>query len=202
MPYQEKTIRSIERQQKIKETLYLLLLQKREEANINLAITNPSIKIVDEAIAIPTPLSPKRSLFYLIAFVLGLVIPFGLIFVYYLFDTKIHRKEDIERELNGVTILADIPFIEEKSKIVVKNSHSVLSEAFRILVANLNYVLPQKTTAEGIAIFVSSSVKGEGKTFFASNLALSLAALAAATAALECVSTSVADIILEAASIK
>lgn len=177
LPYQEKTIRSIERQQKIKETLYLLLLQKREEASINLAITNPSIKIVDEAIAIPTPLSPKRSLFYLIAFVLGLVVPFGLIFVYYLFDTKIHRKEDIERELNGVPILADIPFIEEKSKIVVKNSHSVLSEAFRILVANLNYVLPQKTSAEGIAIFVSSSVKGEGKTFVASNLALSLAAL-------------------------
>lgn len=177
LPYQEKTIRAIERQQKIKETLYLLLLQKREEASINLAIVNPSIKIVDEAIANKMPLSPKRGVVYLLAFSLGLLVPFGILFVYYLFDTKIHRKEDIERELNGVPILADIPFIDEKSKIVVKNSHSVLSEAFRILVANLNYVLPQKTTAEGIAIFVSSSVKGEGKTFVASNLALSLAAL-------------------------
>lgn len=177
VPYQEKTIRAIEREQKIKETLYLLLLQKREEASINLAIVNPSIKIVDDAIANTIPLSPKRGVTFLIAFSLGLLIPFGILFVYYLFDTKIHRKEDIENILEGIPVVAEIPFIEEKSKIVQKNSHTVLSESFRILVANLNFILPSRNSDEGISIYISSTVKGEGKTFVATNLALSLAAL-------------------------
>jgi capsular exopolysaccharide synthesis family protein len=175
LPYQEKTIRSIERQQKIKETLYLLLLQKREEASINLAITNPSIKIVDEAIANTTPLSPKRSVAYLLAFSLGLLIPFSLIFVYYLFDNKIHRKETIEAALDGFPLLAEIPFIEDSSKMLHKNDRSVLSEAFRILVANLNYILSKNV--KNHVIFVTSTIKGEGKTFVASNLALTLSSL-------------------------
>ena len=176
LPYQEKIIRSIERQQKIKETLYLLLLQKREEASINLAITNPSIKIVDDAIANTTPLSPKRSVTYLLAFVLGLLIPFAIIFVYYLFDTKIHIKKTIEAGLDSIPVLSEIPFIEDKVKTVQKNDRSVLSEAFRILVANLNFVIPFDLKNTPV-IFVSSTVKGEGKTFVASNLALTLASL-------------------------
>lgn len=176
IPYQEKTIRAIERQQKIKETLYLLLLQKREEASINLAIVNPSIKIVDEAIADKNPLSPKRSVAFLLAFSLGLLVPFGILFVYYLFDTKIHTKEMIQRGLPTLPIVAEIPFIEEASKIVHKNDHTVLSESFRILVANLDFVLPVQLTKSPI-IYTASTIKGEGKTFVATNLALSLAAL-------------------------
>ncbi|UGS20575.1 GumC family protein [Flavobacterium cyclinae] len=176
IPYQEKTIRAIERQQKIKETLYLLLLQKREEASINLAIVNPSIKIVDEAIADKNPLSPKRGVAFLLAFSLGLLIPFGILFVYYLFDTKIHTKEMIQRGLPTVPILAEIPFIESNSKIVHKNEHTVLSESFRILVANLDFVFPVQLTKSPI-IYTASTIKGEGKTFVATNLALSLAAL-------------------------
>jgi capsular exopolysaccharide synthesis family protein len=176
LPYQEKTIRSIERQQKIKETLYLLLLQKREEASINLAITNPSIKIVDEAIANSTPHSPKRALSYLIAIILGFFVPFGLIYVYYLFDTRIHTRKMIEDELDDIPVIAEIPFIEEETKIVKKNDHSVLSEAFRILVANLNFIIPMNSKSAP-AIFVSSTIKGEGKTFIATNLALTLASL-------------------------
>jgi capsular exopolysaccharide synthesis family protein len=175
-PYQEKTIRSIERQQKIKETLYLLLLQKREEASINLAITNPSIKIVDEAIENSTPHSPKRALSYLIAIILGFFVPFGLIYVYYLFDTRIHTRKMIEDELDDIPVIAEIPFIEETSKIVRKNDHSVLSEAFRILVANLDFII-DKNDKSAPAIFVSSTIKGEGKTFIATNLALTLASL-------------------------
>ncbi|WP_291106524.1 GumC family protein [Flavobacterium sp. UBA6195] len=176
LPYQEKMIRSIERQQKIKETLYLLLLQKREEASINLAIVNPSIKIVDEAIADKNPLSPKRRVAFLLAFSLGLLVPFGILFVYYLFDTKIHTKEMIQHGLPTVPIVAEIPFIEEASKIVHKNEHTVLSESFRILVANLDFVLPVQLTKSPI-IYTASTIKGEGKTFVATNLALSLAAL-------------------------
>lgn len=176
LPYQEKTIRSIERQQKIKETLYLLLLQKREEASINLAITNPSIKIIDESISNSTPHSPKRAIYYLIAVILGFFVPFGIIFIYYLFDTRIHTRKVIEDELDDIPIIAEIPFIEETSKIVRKNDHSVLSEAFRILVANLDFII-DKNDKSAPAIFVSSTIKGEGKTFIATNLALTLASL-------------------------
>jgi len=176
LPYQEKTIRSIERQQKIKETLYLLLLQKREEASINLAITNPSIKIVDEAISESNPHSPKRALFYLIATFLGLSIPLALIFLYYLFDSRIHTRKMIEHVLDDIPIITEIPFIEEQSKIVKKNDHSVLSEAFRILVANLNFIIPMDSKIAPV-IFVSSTIKGEGKTFVATNLALTIASL-------------------------
>lgn len=176
LPYQEKTIRSIERQQKIKETLYLLLLQKREEASINLAITNPSIKIVDEAIANSTPHSPKRAVLYLIAFFLGIFVPFGFIYVYYLFDSRIHTRKMIEDILDDIPVISEIPFIEEEIKIVKKNDHSVLSEAFRILVANLNFIIPMNSKTAPV-IFVSSTIKGEGKTFIATNLALTLASL-------------------------
>ena len=176
LPYQEKTIRAIERQQKIKETLYLLLLQKREEASINLAITNPSIKIVDEAFANKTPLSPKRGVVYLLAFSIGLMLPFLIIFTYYLFDTKIHKKETIELGLDGISVLSEIPWIDDYNKVVKKNDRSILSESFRILVANLNYVLPVHYTITP-TIFVTSTIKGEGKTFVASNLALTLSSL-------------------------
>ena len=176
VPYQEKEIRSIERQQKIKETLYLLLLQKREEASINLAITNPSIKIVDPATASNTPLSPKRSVILLGAFVLGISIPFGIIFICYLFDTKIHRKETIEAELEDITVLSEIPCIVKDAVIINKNDRSTLSEAFRILVSNLNFIVPPKGKSNPI-IFITSTVKGEGKTFVAANLALTLSSL-------------------------
>lgn len=176
LPYQEKTIRAIERQQKIKETLYLLLLQKREEASINLAIINPSIKIVDEAMANKTPLSPKRGVVYLLGFSIGLFVPFLVLFIYYLFDTKIHKKETIEIGLDGISVLSEIPWIDDSSRIVKKNDRSILSESFRILVANLNYVLPLNRTTSPL-IFVTSTIKGEGKTFVASNLALTLSSL-------------------------
>lgn len=176
LPFQEKTIRAIERQQKIKETLYLLLLQKREEASINLAIVNPSIKIVDPALENRTPLSPKRGMTYLLALSLGLLIPFGLLFVYYLFDTKIHTRENIESQLDGISIIAEVPNIPEGEKFVKANDRSVLSEAFRILIANLNFVLSPELKDTPI-IFVASSIKGEGKTFTSNNLALTMASL-------------------------
>lgn len=176
LPFQEKTIRAIERQQKIKETLYLLLLQKREEASINLAIVNPSIKIVDPALENKTPLSPKRSVTFTLALALGFLIPFGLLFVYYLFDTKIHTRENIESQLDGISIIAEVPNIPEGEKFVKANDRSVLSEAFRILIANLNFVLSPELKDTPI-IFVASSIKGEGKTFTSNNLALTMASL-------------------------
>jgi capsular exopolysaccharide synthesis family protein len=82
----------------------------------------------------------------------------------------------IEHVLDDIPIITEIPFIEEQSKIVKKNDHSVLSEAFRILVANLNFIIPMDSKIAPV-IFVSSTIKGEGKTFVATNLALTIASL-------------------------
>ncbi|HUH28775.1 GumC family protein, partial [Gelidibacter sp.] len=97
IPEKEKLLRAIDRQQHIKESLYLLLLQKREEAAINLAITEPSIKVVEYALTGSTPISPKSRVVYLGALVGGLLIPFGILYLIFLLDSKIHSKEDVTK---------------------------------------------------------------------------------------------------------
>ena len=97
LPQKEKLLRSIERQQQIKETLYLFLLQKREEASINLAVTEPTVKIVEYALTGRLPIAPKTKIVYLGALVIGLLIPFGVVYLIYLLDTKVHTKEDLQK---------------------------------------------------------------------------------------------------------
>jgi capsular exopolysaccharide synthesis family protein len=177
VPGKEKTIRSIERQQNIKETLYVLLLQKREEAAINLAITSPSIKIIDFAIVKNAPISPKRQMIYLVAFMLGLLVPIGIIFVYYLFDTKVHTKADVVALVPTIPVIAEIPYIASENKMVRFLDRSVLSEAFRILRTNINFILPINETDNGSVLFVTSTIKGEGKTFVSLNTAITLSTL-------------------------
>ena len=177
VPEKEKTIRSIERQQTIKETLYILLLQKREEAAINLAITSPSIKIIDFAIVNKSPISPKIQMVYLIAFLLGLLVPIGIIFIYYLFDNKVHTKADVVALVPNIPVIAEIPFIASANKMVRFLDRSVLSEAFRILRTNINFIVPIKENMEGSVLFVTSTVKGEGKTFVSLNTAITLSTL-------------------------
>jgi capsular exopolysaccharide synthesis family protein len=177
VPGQEKSIRSIERQQTIKETLYVLLLQKREEAAINLAITSPSIKVIDFAIVKSAPISPKRQMIYLVAFMLGLLVPIGIIFIYYLFDTKVHTKADVVALVPTIPVIAEIPYIASENKMVRYLDRSVLSEAFRILRTNINFILPINETKNGSVLFVTSTIKGEGKTFVSLNTAITLSTL-------------------------
>lgn len=175
LPFQEKAIRSIERQQEIKEALYIILLQKREEAAVNLAIINPSIKMVDFAKPMNVPVSPKRTIIYLAAFLLGAGIPFGIIYLYLLMDTKIHTKKDVEMVIKEIPVIAEIPHISEDSKMVKYLDRSVLSEAFRMLRTNLNFLIKQANHSQ--VIFTTSTIKGEGKTFVSMNLALTLSTL-------------------------
>ena len=177
VPGKEKAIRSIERQQTIKETLYILLLQKREEAAINLAIISPSIKIIDFAIVNQTPISPKRQMVYLVAFLLGLMVPIGIIFIYYLFDTKVHTKADVVALVQNIPVIAEIPYIATENKMVRFLDRSVLSEAFRILRTNINFIVPIKEDNLGSVLFVTSTIKGEGKTFVSLNTAITLSTL-------------------------
>lgn len=170
-----KSARGIERQQGIKEALYLYLLEKREETAISLAVTSPKAKVVDYAYSPKSPVSPKPSIIYLSSLVLGLLIPFGFIYGKQLLDTKIHNRLEVEKEIPNMSILGEIPTVDSKeSETIINDDRSVLAEAFRILRTNLGYFLQSKGKDAGNVIFVTSTIKGEGKTFVAYNLALSL----------------------------
>ena len=177
VPSTERKYRGIERQQNIKESLYLFLLQKREENSLSLAVTAPKAKIVDRAYTAGEPVSPKPKIILLAALILGLLIPFMIIYLRNLLNNKITGREDIEAITKEIPIVGEVPNISRKQNdLVEKNDRSVLGESFRILHTNLQYLLINAANVDrGNRILVTSTVKGEGKTFVAFNLALTLA---------------------------
>ncbi len=178
VPAKEKIFRGIERQQTIKEQLYLFLLQQREEASIALAATADKAKIVDSAYGPQEPVSPKKSLIYLGALLAGLLVPFGGIYGFNLLDTKVKGRKDLERQLKTIPIIGEIPRVQKgESDVIRHNDQSIMAEAYRIFRTNLQYLFINKLEKreEGKSIVVTSTIKGEGKTFVAFNLALTLA---------------------------
>jgi len=173
VPNQERLFRNIERQQQIKENLYLLLLQKREEAAISMAITDNKARVVDSAYILKKAVAPKKVISIVAAWILGLLIPIALIYLKELFNNKVVSKHDIDK-FTDVPVLSEIPRLYNKdTEVIGHNDVTPLAEAFRILVTNLNFMLPKKSEAK--IIFVTSTIKGEGKTFVSVNLALAMA---------------------------
>ncbi|RFC53331.1 GumC family protein [Brumimicrobium aurantiacum] len=173
IPKYERRYREIQRQQQIKETLYLYLLQKREENEIAMASTIGNVKIIDAAYALDSPVGPKRNIIFLAAFILGIAIPIAFIYIKDLLDNKIRSVEELEE--TDITVVGDIPLDKSKDSLVTrKGERSMISEAYRMLRTNMKFLLEKKED-EGQVIFLSSTLPGEGKSFTSINLANSLA---------------------------
>ena len=173
-PTQERQFVSIARQQEIKSGLYLMVLQKREENALVLAAIANNAKIIDEAQADSTPISPKRMTIYLAALVFGIGIPVGVIYLIGLTKFKIEGRADVEK-LTSLPVVGDIPLADEKmgAIAVFENQNNLMSETFRNVRTNLQFMLENGKNV----ILVTSTVSGEGKSFISANLAISLSLL-------------------------
>ena len=175
-PRQEKEFMTISRQQEIKATLYVMLLQKREENAITLAATANNGRIIEEPLADERPVAPKRMVFMLAALILGLAIPVGIVYLHDLLKYKIENREDVEA-ITGRGYLGGAPRWSRRrvrgSIVVRENKNDLMEEMFRGLRTNLLFMLGKD---ERVILF-SSTQPGEGKSFVAGNLAVSLAYL-------------------------
>ncbi len=175
-PEQERILTQIGRQQEVKSGLYLMLLQKREENSISLAATADKGKMIDY----PTyggKVSPKGIIVLLIALVLGLGLPLGILYLLQLLRYKIEGREDVEK-LTSLPIVAEVAVASESAKsaagiVVHENKNEQTDEIFRLMRTNIQFLLKdgEKT------ILFTSSTSGEGKTFNAANLSMSFALL-------------------------
>ncbi|WP_308769800.1 polysaccharide biosynthesis tyrosine autokinase [uncultured Bacteroides sp.] len=171
-PVQEKEYLSMSRQQEIQANLYLMLLQKREENNITLASTANNARVIDEPLA-GGQIFPTPSQTYMIALVVGLALPIGVIFLWGLLQFKIQTRTDVEK-ITNLPIVGDIPLTDEASNsaiVVRENRNELMEEVFRAVRTNIQYML---TEGQKVILFTSTT-SGEGKSFNAGNLACSFA---------------------------
>lgn len=173
IPQQEREFRNIFRQQQIKEELYLYLFKKREETAIALAGTAPISKVVDEGYSSGIPVSPKRQVIYLIGLVLGLLIPFSIIYLKELLDTKVKDRHDLDHL--GVPFIGDVPHSESHNEIIKSDSRTSSAEAIRIVRTNLEFILNTTNQEKAKTVMLTSTLPAEGKTFIAVNLAATIA---------------------------
>ena len=175
-PVAERVLNQIGRQQDVKSSLYMMLLQKREENTISLAATADKGKLIDEPL-LEGKISPKRLLILMAAFVLGLLIPAFFIWLRSWFRYKVEGHDDVAA-LTSLPIVADVAVASEQAKgeagiAVQADSNTQIDEIFRSLRTNIQFMLKGD---EKVILFTSAS-SGEGKTFNAANLAMSFALL-------------------------
>lgn len=176
-PTQAKYLLSVERQQKVKENLYLFLLQKREDNEINQAFTAQNFRLIQRPGGSDRPVSPNKKAVLLGAFLLGIAIPFGYQYYKVTSDTKVHDRNDCK--ILTMPMLGEIPLYKGKedpqSEILVRPAmRDVLNESFRVLRTNIDFVKPDKK-GEAFVLAITSINPGSGKSFIAINIGTAIA---------------------------
>lgn len=173
VPKKEKKVLDIARQQAIKETLYTYLLNKREETALQLAISEANIRIVEHPYGSNAPVSPRRTVIALASLAIGVILPFGFLYLFSLLNMGVRGRRDVEN-YTTIPVIGEVPHVKEgfdKTKIMIsEKSNDTLSEAFRLLRFNLNFV-----DKNARVIMFTSTIPGEGKTFISRNFAQTLA---------------------------
>ena len=176
LPSQERQFVEVVRTKELKEQLYLFLYEKREENALTLASTVMPAKVIATPQMNPTPSAPNLKMIAMICLVLGVCFPIGIIYLYHFFNNKISDdSKDLERRIK-------VPF----GGVLVQNHHgehvavregvnSASAELFRLLRTNIHFMLPPNTSNP--VILVTSNINGEGKSYVATNMAMSLALL-------------------------
>ena len=202
-PGQGQYLLSVERQQKVMESLYLFLLQKREENELSQAFTAYNTRIINPPSGDPVPTSPSRNKVLMIAFVLGLLIPMGVIMLREMLNTRIRGRKDLEQLT--VPFAGEIPLVGEDKKnhllpdflrkadvdggvreIVVRHaSRNMINEAFRVLRTNMEFMLASSRGKAEICVFTSFNI-GSGKTFISINAAACFALKGRKVLAIDC----------------
>lgn len=177
LPEKEKMLRSIERQQSIKENLFLLLLQRREEAAINLAVTSPSVKVVDYGLTAIKPVAPKKMIVIGISGIMGLFLPLLILYIKLMANGKIVDRSDFKDGSPDFPLLAEIPHFKKEKRFKDINEQSVLAETYRILATKIDVKVHGETAPGGKVVFCTSSTRNEGKTTTAYNLSVAYASL-------------------------
>lgn len=183
-PTQAKYLLSVERQQKVKEALYLFLLQKREENELSQAFTAYNTRIVTPPHGSMLPTSPVRKNIFMVAFALGLLIPIVIIFMRENMNTRVRGRKDLESVT--VPFIGEIPLFTRKKKrifgkkpqevkavVVKEGNRDIINEAFRVLRTNLEFMTGKDKTSN--VIIMTSFNPGSGKSFLTMNIAMSLA---------------------------
>jgi tyrosine-protein kinase Etk/Wzc len=173
VPLIERELLEINRQQGIKQEHYLYLLKKREESALSLAATTVSnSRIIDPATASLEPVKPQKPIILLIALVVGIALPIGLIYIKESLNDKVQQKEDIEHLITAAPLLGEISLNKDGNKVIAisESSRTPVAEQIRLIRTNLKFL----TSGKNNVILITSSISGEGKTFFSLNLGASL----------------------------
>ena len=171
LPEKEYNMRTLAREFKFSEDLLVFLSQRKEEASISYASALPNLKVLSFGISNNSPSSPNRQVIYFGSFFLCLIIPFVILYLLKLLDTKINTREDLEKGLPDLTILGEVPFDENYSN---NDDRSIIAESTRVIRSSMSFLLNQNKPQ---VIIATSTIKGEGKSFVSYNIAQSYNAL-------------------------
>ena len=171
LPEKGYTMRTLAREFKFAEDLLVFLSQRKEEASISYVSVLPNLKVLSYGIADNFHIAPKKNTIYFGGIVLGFILPFSILYLLKILDTKINTREDLEKGLPGLSILGEVPFDENYSN---NDDRSIIAESTRVIRSSMSFLLNQNKPQ---VIIATSTIKGEGKSFVSYNIAQSYNAL-------------------------